>query len=46
MVHPKNILSATNLSSSSSQAIDRGFLIVRVTDVKYTVPYAHWSRPD
>lgn len=46
MVHPKHILSATNLSSSLSQAINRSFLIVRFTDARYTIPYAHWSCPD
>lgn len=40
MAQLKNILAATDLSSSSSQAVDRGFLIAKATGARYTVMHA------
>jgi CPA2 family monovalent cation:H+ antiporter-2 len=36
----KNILAATDLSSSSSLAIDRGFVVAKATGARYTVIHA------
>ena len=40
MVQLKHILAATDLSSSSSQAVDRGFLIAKVSGARYTIMHA------
>jgi CPA2 family monovalent cation:H+ antiporter-2 len=36
----QHILAATDLSSSSSQAVDRGFLIAKVSGARYTIMHA------
>ncbi|WP_430230409.1 universal stress protein [Nitrosomonas communis] len=40
MAEIKNILAATDLSDSSSQAIDRGFLLARVSGARFTIIHA------
>lgn len=40
MVKLKHILAATDLSSSSSQAVDRGFLIAKLSGARYTIVHA------